>query len=254
MKVLCAVPSKGRAVLFSKKTQWWLSKTNADWRVFVEPQDAEMYSSFVPQERLVVMERNNPGGLWYAKQQIRNYAEQRGYDLVFKFDDDCDSLTTRGGKSTETSVRLYHQAIKDAVDAFEKYPLLGAVCYPYRNEMYQLKKWTGLNARLQSCYLLRTQLLQGDPPFSTFEDFANFVYIRVNGFYTLRYGLMGLSLLPVGKTDAGANSYDRGKQAWADIEAMRKIYPALRVKRVEGKPWPIEPDFRGDTMLGGKGL
>lgn len=249
MKVVSIVPSKGRPDGLSAKTLSWLCLSKHDFFIFVEPSDYEEYKRVVPVENLIATKQHG-AGLAGAKQEIINWLADKDYDLVFKLDDDIWSMSGRGGRpAPESAAKQYDKAIADSIVMFNKYPHLGAVSFPYRWELYEIKKWVGMNARLQTAYLIRKDLLIAGC--SSFEDFHNFIYLRSKNMMTLRYGLVGING-DVGTATGGLQSFDRQKMAQEEVAILRKIYPALQFKKVD-KAWGIEPVLKGE-FFGAKKL
>lgn len=244
--VVSVVPSKGRPETLGAKTLSWLVCSIFDFMIFVEPQDYEAYKKIVSKENLVVIDKND-AGLGYVKSYIAKWLKDQPYDIVIKLDDDVRSMNGRGSiPSYEKIAKDYDMAIKYALVAFEKYTELAAIGFPYRWELWSDNKlWTQLNARLQTVYITKKEYFVGDPRVSTFEDFHNYLYIRSKNKMTLRYGLIGINT-DVGKGSGGLQSFDRHKMALAEVEVLKELYPALEIKKVEGKSWGIEPVLKGE--------
>lgn len=117
--------------------------------------------------------------------------------------------------------------------------------------MFDKGKWTGINQRLQSCYIVRTDSFHADRRISVFEDLANFLYIRVANGIVLRYGDAGLDVEDVGTNPGGHQDFDRRVAAEKELLELRKIYPGLKFKKVTGKNWDVEPDFNDIFLRGG---
>lgn len=226
MKVLVAVPSKGRPEAILKDTLSWLAKSKYDWRVFVEPQDYVQYTRYT-NNRLHRLKYDNRG-LGYAKKEIQEYAEENNYEAIFK----CD---------------------EDGIEAFTKYEDVKAISFPYSFQMFQANKiWTEINKRTQTCYLVRTAFLYPDPRISSLEDFATFIFIRVHNGIVLRYGYAGVVCRDVGSNSGGHQAFDREAQVKKEIGYLRELYPALKARKVKGKAWSIEPDLRNELFQGKK--
>lgn len=250
MKILIAVPSKNRADRIKDLTLNWLDIVDIDWQVFVEPQDFENYKKIIPEKNLIQIDGNNRG-LGFSKSYIKYYAIQNNYDLIFKLDDDLEGWYGRSRNQRESiSYEVFTEAINDGLIAFIKYPEVKAISYPYAWQMYEKDKWIGINQRLQSSYFLRTDSFFGDPRFSTFEDIANFIYIRKNNGIVLRYGWAGQNIEDVGKNPGGHQDFNRKEQALNEIKLLREIHPGLKVKRVFGKNWDLEPDMNDEFLRG----
>lgn len=243
MKTLIAIPSKDRAELFAKCTFSWLRLSELDFMVFVEPQDAEAYRKIT--NKVVVLPENDQG-LGYAKLGISAYARTHGYDLIFKMDDDVIGWAGKDRKLVkENSHLVVQQILNDSEEVFSKYEDVAAISFPYRWEMYEKKKWVSINSRLQTCYLIKTGDFFASSLISTFEDFAQYMYLRLNNRSVVRYGWAGIDCKDVGTTQGGLMNFDRDLMAMEEIKILRNMYPPLEVKTVEGKRWSIEPVLRG---------
>lgn len=242
MKLLIAVPSKGRAALFQKRTFRWLPDLGYDYQVFVEPQELEAYRLITSQ---VINVGANDRGLWYCKQSIQQYAQEHGYDVVFKMDDDINSWSTGYGlRNHDSTMEALGKTIPICMDKFERNSQVGAIGFNYAIFMHPngSEKWS-INQRLQTAYMVRTDSMYVKEDVSTFEDYYTCLMIWLNGGYTLRCNLAGIQVSGVGKEKGGLQMFDRAKLAEKELEIMRQIYSALRVKRVKNKTWTHEPDF-----------
>lgn len=255
MKVLIAIPSKTRPDQLQKCALQWLnhSKYRGYVRVFVERQDAQSYAEVMDPEQIVQISESNRG-LGYAKKMIKEWAENNGFDIIVKLDDDVNGWAKRGFKFHYiNSALFFDEALNASLGKFKKYPDLAAISFPYRFELWEPKRWSAINARLQTVYIIRTKDFEGDERISTFEDFYQYLTIRLNNRFTLRYGAIGISCLPVGKQKGGLQEFNRDEMARAEIELFREIYPALKVRKVEGKQWSVEPQLTGE-LFGAKKL
>lgn len=248
-KILIAVPSKGRWEVLERLTMQWLHLTKYDFKVFVEPKEYHLYQSVMQlhPSHIEVLPENNRG-LNYALDQVKIYAEKNGYTVIFKVDDDVKGWVGRSRRSSfAKNLSVFEEAIEDGLKAFDEHADdgLGAIGFPYRNEMWEVKLWTAINARLQTCYMIRTDLMYSSGQLGVFVDLAKFVWLRVNNYHTLRYGLAGIDCLPVGGGEGGHQSFDRDEgQARREVDELGKIYSALKAKQVD-KPWKLEPDLSG---------
>ncbi len=251
MKILIAVPSKNRAKILKDNAYEWLrhiASMGWDVAIFIEPQD-------VPQYLAEFQGDNNPGlsfptlpendmGLCYAKKRIKKYAEERGYDLIFKVDDDVRGFThwrknTKGQECAMVVAGFLERFLKD----FSQHLSLSAIGFPYSHELfeaYDLKP----TKRLQTAYIVRTEYYCAPIESSFFEDFAVGINILVSGGKIFRYGRSGIHCgVKVGGGTGGLQDFDRAGKAAAEIDELRKLYPPLKAKKVD-KPWGFEPDLR----------
>lgn len=256
MKLLIAVPSKGRADKIIKHTMRWLPRVGFDVKVFVEPQEYNQYlerlnhgdyenRTHFPPESLINIGENDQG-LGFAMKFIKQYALDNAYDLVFKMDDDVLRFNARGkNKPDDEMVMDFAGMVGVCRKTMGEYPDVGAIGFGYRNELRDPKRWVLINGRLQTCYIIRTDLMQ-DGTFDAMEDFAQYVLLRKANKVTLRYGLLGIDCADVGKNKGGHQMFDRGAKVEADIAKLKEIHPAIQFKKVDGKDWAYEPVLTGD--------
>lgn len=247
MKTLIAIPSKGRVQQLQKNTLKWATQIKeADLIVFVEPQDFEAYSNELVGINFVVLPENDKG-LGYAKKIIGEFAKEQGYEVIIKLDDDIKSFNKRSVKSTpEGSAKNLSEALATAIALFNKYSDLAAVGFPYRFELWGPKRLAAMNARLQTAYIIRTQDWHGDERISTFEDFVQFLRIRLNNRFTLRIGDIGIDCAAVGEGEGGLQVFDREEMAQKEIDIIRsEMYPPLEVRAANNKRWSVEPSLKG---------
>lgn len=259
MKLLIACPSKGRVDKLELNTWGWLKYTKFPFKFFVEEQDFPDYKSLLGERNLVVLPESDKG-LWYAKKQIQKYGIENGYDYLFKLDDDVQSWrdpSNRGlGKDAPKRTKeyrcehLFEPIIKNSIELLNANNwLIGAISLMYGNDMKSFtgEKWIGINKRLQSCYIIKTELFVPDdyPNFQgSYEDFVTFFNIVKKQYFTVRYGLTGMDVQPVGKNKGGCQSFDRRQGAKQEMDYLLKYFPEIIWKPVQGKNWDFEPDFR----------
>src|SRR6476646_2776840 len=191
MKLLIVVPTKNRPDSFKRQTYRWLPLLGRDYKIFIEAEDRPKYDYLTDDELVILPESNK--GLGYSLHQARLYALDHGYDVVFKCDDDMtnwNDLNRRTPADKEQGIkRILNQYIEDSLAEMQKQPRVAAVGLPYSNEMFDVKKFTYINIRLQSSYIVRTEFFAPNPKMSTFEDFYTSINIWYSGNLTLRYGL-----------------------------------------------------------------
>lgn len=255
MKLLIAIPSKGRADTIFKRTLRWVVRTGFDVRIFVEPQDLKAYregakdanyqnyTAIKPEQFVSILK--NDQGLDYVRRFVKRYAIKNGYDLVFKMDDDVLRFNGRGrNKPDDEMIVDFAVMVGKCRKAFGRYKDVGAIGFPYRNELFTVQEWAGINMRLQSCYIIKPDFITEG--FNHFDDFADYMNIRKQNKVTLRYGLMGQDLADVGKNRGGLQMFDREALQDEAIPKLREMHPSLQFKAVKGKSWSIEPILAGE--------
>jgi hypothetical protein len=244
MKLLIAIPSKGRAATIARHTLRYVPALGYDYKVFVEPQEAEAYTAVTDQ--LVTLD-DSDRGLWFAKKAIRRYAETAGYDLIFKMDDDLHYWSPGHGKQAdniEQTPALLQQTIKAVMDKMAADRALRAVGFNYKQFMHvdSVPEWS-MGQRLQTTYICHTRSFDGNEAVPVFEDFYTTLSIWMNGGLTARYNRAGFDAGAVGGNSGGLQGFDRAAMAVQAIAGMQQICPVLKVRLTPDKPWPYEPDM-----------
>lgn len=227
MKCLVCIPSKARPNNIKKYVEPFMQRLGLDYRIFVEPQDAQKYNF----ENVVLLDANDKG-LGYATSFAKNYAEENGYDLYFRIDDDVKGIGE------------IEKDIDKILKAFD-IPKLGAVVFPYSFEWYAktLKLFTRVNKRTQTCYIIRTKLFRPNERVSTFDDFYQYLLLRNDNYDTLYCSKHLIDCAPVGGGTGGLQVFDRSEMALNEINIFKSIDPTIKVINKPDKPWKYEPKF-----------
>lgn len=227
MKCLVCIPSKGRPNNISKYVEPFMKRLGLDYRIFVEPQDADQYKF----ENVVLLDANDKG-LGYATSFAKAYAEEKGYDLYFRIDDDVKGI----GEIENDIDRI--------IKAFN-IQKVGAVVFPYSFEWYAKtdKLFTRINKRTQTCYIIRTNLFRPDNRVSTFDDFYQYLLLRNDNYDTLYCSKHLIDCAPVGGGVGGLQMFDRSEMALNEINIFKSIDPTIKVISKPDKPWKYEPKF-----------
>ena len=116
------IPSKNRSdSIITHKVLLQLGITN--YKVVVEPQNKEAYSTVFAPDNLVVMDKNDQG-IAYARNYIKNYSKQNGETHHWQLDDDIKSLYYIWGQSGKERMKDSF-AFTTVETLMIKYPRLG---------------------------------------------------------------------------------------------------------------------------------
>ncbi len=229
MRCLAIIPSKGRPSNISKCVEPFMSRLGLDYKIFVEPQDEATYNF----KNVVVLDKDN-NGLGYSTSFAKRYAEEKGYDLVFRIDDDV------------TGIGEIEKDIHQIIRAFD-IQKVGAIVFPYSFEWYAKteKLFSRKNKRSQTCYIIRTKLFRPVSEISTFDDFYQYLLMRNDGYDTLFCSRHLIDCAPVGQGRGGLQAFDRSAMALKEINIFKSIDPTITVISKPDKPWRFEPKFTG---------
>lgn len=227
MRCLVCIPSKGRPDNIKKYVIPFMSRLKLDYKIFVEPQDLNLYTF----ENVISLPENNMG-LGYSTKYAKKYCEENAYDLYFRIDDDVKGI----GSIEDDLIKI--------LEAF-KIKKVGAISFPYSFEWYNKseKLFTRINKRLQTCYIIRTELFRPSEKVSTFDDFYQYLLLRNDNYDVLFCSKHLIECSPVGEGKGGLQCYDRELLAKNEINIFRSIDPTIKVIKKENKPWKYEPKF-----------
>lgn len=247
MKLLVALPSKNRPDVLRSNALSWVDDLGFDYKIFIEPQDVEKYR--LPKENIVILPENNRG-YGFAKVCIKKYAQENGYDYIFKVDDDIKSWTDFRKVLNPVETALQIKKVVALIEKkFERYESLAGVSFPYSFQMFEhfsFKKAKGV----RTAYIFRTEEFYADERVSNFDDFAMSISAIVHNKFILTCGLTGMVMgVKVGGGKGGQQDFDRLEQSKKEVGVLREIYPPLQFRRVE-KRWGIEPDLKS-IKIGG---
>jgi hypothetical protein len=228
MKCLVCIPSKGRPGNIEKYTMPFMQRLKLDYRIFVEPQDYQSYRKY---PNVIQHEKDNIG-LGGALLSCKKYAEQNGYDVIFKIDDDV-----QGVGQIENDL--------DKIGKAMSIPQVSAISFPYDFEFYAKtsKMFTRENKRIQTAYFIKTDKYRPSVDVSTFEDFFQFMQIILNGEKTLYCSKHQIKCAPVGSGVGGLQMFDRSEMAKKEIQIFKSYDSTIGVVEKPEKPWKYEPKF-----------
>jgi hypothetical protein len=260
--ILITIPSKGRASVILKNTLSWLKYSKYPFRIFVEKEDYEDYlyelATIARPGSLIILPESNKG-INYARWYIQHYCYTNKIKYIFQLDDDVFSFrdpATRGMGSKAPRIDkkyrcefIFDVLIENSIKLLETVPEVGAISLMYGHDMktYSGETWIGINKRLQTNYIVRTDLAHtpGCEKFNgVFADFTTFFNILDKGYCTVQYGLTGFDCQPVGVFSGGIQSFDRGKAAKLQMEFIKAKFKWVQWKSVKNKTWEYEPDIR----------
>lgn len=252
MKILIIIPSKGRPIQLKALTGDWLFKSGIDYKILIEPQDMNAYWEF---ENILQLPENDMG-MEYAQLQGKLYAEQHGYDVIFKIDDDIEGWTTMNKKDKKSNTNRFLQIIKDIEKPLEKDEIVG-ISFGYRQEFWHDKTWFGINQRFQSCYVVKTKYYQ---PYlyqyngkGMWEDMINFLRVIKDGHKVLRYGKYQMDTRVESGMEGGLTDWYKQRnleQYKQTLEGFKKEFPWMTFR--QKKNGRLEPAMDNPAIAGVK--
>ena len=149
--------SKGRAE--ERKAVRWLDHIGVPFRVVVEPQDEASYKAVIPEDRVVVMDKNDQG-IQYVRNYIWEHSISIGAEWHWQLDDDIEAMhrQTRNMRINVMSGTPF-KLLEDYVDRFEN---VGQAGFNYSTFIPRKYAWMNapvrINRRVYSCFMNRNDL------------------------------------------------------------------------------------------------
>jgi len=149
--------SKGRAD--KCLTANFLIKDNVDFKLVVEPQEAEKYSSKYGKERILVLPFNNLGqGSIPARNWVWEHAKKTGIKRHWILDDNIRLIRRLyKGKRIPCNSNIAFSVVEDFADRYENIAIIG-LNYTMFVKPFTTKKPFYLNAHVYSCILILNEL------------------------------------------------------------------------------------------------
>jgi hypothetical protein len=231
MKLLLAIPSYNRPYEIEKRTGFWLKKLQySHWKVFVEPDQAVYYAQTIPKAHLVVTGNNI--GLVGQLRMIARYAIRKGYDLVWKIDDDM--MFKRKGIKKHQIHEVVEQTIPDLTERFSQDADLGVINiamprdYMYKQvyndspKFYTKKKWM-----VKCSYVVRPEDMDYTDGNYTFDDVEiGLIDMEKRKKIEFYAGCYNDNLIR--ENQGGLQSFDRDEKARQSLAALVKRFPKIK--------------------------
>lgn len=226
MKLLVAVPSYKRPYDIEKETGFWLKQLkDFEYRVFVEPQDYIYYRQTFPKKNIVKTENNC--GLSGQCLHMKKYAQENGFDLIFKTDDDM--YFTRKSASKKNAGQVIETSLHEIKEAFENFNELGGVniakptTYLYNKKGNWIAKQTGF----YGSYVIRTEIYDMKKEYEVFNDLLASLFCVNAGLDFLTYaGCYEVSKIITNK--GGLQSTNRAEISNKTFHAIKKDFPHVK--------------------------
>ena len=163
------IPSKGRWE--SRHTMKMFDRLGIDYTVVIEPQEFDKYSKVIPPEKLLCTPHTD-AGLTTTRNWIWNYAESKGYEKFWSFDDNIfdlwrlhDNLNIK--METGTPIRV----LEDFSDRYKNVGVVGMQYFMFVARKSKLPPYT-VNSRVYSNMLMSCK--QKNPDGSPFRHNLEF--------------------------------------------------------------------------------
>jgi len=226
-KICIIIPSRNRSETLEKNTLSFVRTLGIDYLVGVEK--SQEYDC----ENLIRFDKDNIG-LCKSLDTLVDKAKENGATLIWKMDDDIKCFTN----DIKNSISII-------IDAFERNKKLGGISFPYSHEFYYPENvlFSHKNARTQTSYIVRADLIDYKFELGQFEDFYQFINLRARGYYTLLCSKHKIQCMSVGKPKGGYQDFNRKIMAFDAIKKLQNKYPQLNIgiRVKEDKNWYYEP-------------
>lgn len=221
------------------KTLWWVTKTDFDWRVFVEQRELLYYKQIFQRKglsvsNLVVIPKNDMG-LGYSMHMIKKYCQQNGYELAMKLDDDVKAIMDERVKKEHTP-KVITKILNEVIGEFEHQSKLGGVRLISARIYYYYKKHSSRylyrNELLWNSYVYRVSAYSVPKHFPSHIDTLTSLFMFKEGYYTLTYN--GGIVADIYTNRGGLQALDRKALCLKVVEYLKEA-GFKRVKFIKSK-------------------
>lgn len=147
------VPSKARSEI--KLTTKALNDVNLHFYVVVEPQDAADYYKEYPEDKIVVMEKNDQG-IGYVRNACKDHSLSIGADYHWQVDDNIKDFRIReNGKNVIKNTRNVFSAAENYISHFDNIGIcsLSHIMFAFTKDTH-----IAINKQAYSCVLVNNSL------------------------------------------------------------------------------------------------
>lgn len=244
-RVLIAVPSKCRYDRILNHTGSWLLKPHGvDFRVFVEPSEVVLYSKVIPKQNLVNIGQNDQG-FYFVLNCIGQYAKAKGYEYVWKIDDDCNGFSLWPEKDPVESML---SVLDDIIPDMDADPSVGAVRFIHKriwlfDKRNVEKKYSHRNQPIWSSAIYRTACYPVLPAeVRELTDTIHSLILWKNGFDTLTYRKCGMTIQQ--KTGKGGfQCFDRADNISRTLAYLKEAFPLVKQKANSNERLAFDADI-----------
>lgn len=147
------IPSKGRSD--SRMTMKMFDALGVPYTIFVEPQEFDLYVPHISPERIHVLPHRDCG-LTVTRNYIWDYAESRGHDWFWTFDDNISGLYRfNHNLKTPCADGTVMAVIEDFASRYDNLAITGMNYFMFVKRKYVVPPYI-LNTRVYSNMLIRT--------------------------------------------------------------------------------------------------
>jgi hypothetical protein len=234
------IPSKGRHE--SRYTIRAFEKIGVSYRVFIEPQEYDLYATVVNPENIVVLPHHDQG-LVVTRNYIWDYAVSLGVSYFWTFDDNIiefyrlnRNLKYRMGDGTFLNV------IEDFVERYENIYIAGM-----QYEMFAPRKAKCppfiLNTRVYSNMLIKTDIPYRNEGFYN-DDTDLCLRILKDGFCTIEFNTFLAKKIRTMKVSGGMTPHYQGDGRLKMAQELQAKHPdVVTITRKWGR-WQHQVDYR----------
>tara|TARA_R110002153_G_scaffold237917_2_gene392162 strand:+ start:686 stop:1537 length:852 start_codon:yes stop_codon:yes gene_type:complete len=150
------IPTKGRYNPFSGTISMFKNH-NVDFKIVVEPQEYDQYLKIVDKSNIIVTPHRNEG-LKVTRNFIWDYAEDKGYEKFWTFDDNIGRVYRwNNNRRLQVTDGTYLRVIEDFADRYKNLHIIGMNYMGFCKSRDQIPPYYP-NTRVYSNMLLTTKL------------------------------------------------------------------------------------------------
>jgi len=230
------IPTKGRATFIT--TAALLDAEHIDYKLVIEPQDAESYMHFFDEQKLIVMPEDNVG-MAGVRRFIKRYSRSKNEEYHWQIDDNIKGFKKRiDNKNISSSANANITEIEQFVD---EHANIGGAGMRHQMFAWTQKHRYTINQQCPSCVLFNNAC-KSDWRDDVIEDTDYWLQVLYEGYTTILFNRLvmdktAIKTMPGGCTDLYYNNdnirYSRQvklQEYWPGIFDIKVVNGISRVK------------------------
>lgn len=234
-KTLVYIPSLSRPESLPKKTLSVLKDYTGSVIVAVEPHEYLAYKIMNKNANILKLEKSGQG-LKYANLSAKKYCEKNGFKYLFKIDDDCSKIAHVNGAENSHALAL---AITDIEKTMDTHDEIGAVSF-FAMRFWHFEKRSNLmyNVLGKHSWGVRMIRVSAMPdkvfPVMTHEDSIESLFMWKNGYNTLRYAKIGITV-SMNQGKGGQEKFRNTETRKNTVSWIKEKFPDTEIIEENGK-------------------
>jgi len=222
------IPTKGR--YDNSLTANLLSKYNLKFYLIVEDNEYNQYCNIWGQDKVIKMDGNNFGGVWYARNFIKRLSINNNEKRHWQLDDDIKEVYYFNGKENKiTNIDYMIEEMEKFSNLYTNLSILGPSANTFVKFSKKAFQW---NAMPHSFFNIDNSV-----PFywddKAVEDVDYTLQCLNAGYCTIKFNIFNFNFSPSGKKKGGWTEYFNEGAKCRTYKALKDKWPEIKLKNMD---------------------